>query len=231
MQSVACCGYSDSCGGFSPSGVPEDLLWPCLCCVSLLKCWSSIQVLNLKWTWGGRLKPREKSRDTNREDHKTMGHVWSAMEADGTDHEGSRLGGGNWHLKKFSANTGSAELATAKWKMTKNSPSNQKHQKVKDLRSWPSGNVMNLSEGSGSGRLAIWHLIRMITKWVFQRTSEAGGEQLAPAEPQLSTLQPKRGKKVTFALSSWIAACCSLSCRIASLSSSKETSESDGLLV
>lgn len=59
---------------------------------------------------------------------------------------------------------------------------------------------------------------------------EAGEEQLIPAE-QHDTLEPKRGKKVTFALSSWIAACCSLSCRIASRSSSKETSESDGLLV
>ena len=67
-------------------------------------------------------------------------------------------------------------------------------------------------------------------KMIIPEKSEAGEEQLIPAE-QHATLEPKRGKNVTFALSSWMAACCSLSCRIASRSSSKETSESDGLLV
>lgn len=67
-------------------------------------------------------------------------------------------------------------------------------------------------------------------KAIIPEKCEAGEEQLIPAE-QHATLEPKRGKNVTFALSSWMAACCSLSCRIASRSSSKETSESDGLLV
>lgn len=67
-------------------------------------------------------------------------------------------------------------------------------------------------------------------KAIIPEKCEAGEEQLIPAE-QHATLEPKRGKNVTFALSSWMAACCSLSCRIASRSSSKETSESEGLLV
>lgn len=61
---------------------------------------------------------------------------------------------------------------------------------------------------------------------MFSEKSEAGEEQLINIP-----LQNQRGAGVTFALSSWMAACCSLSCRIASLSSSKETSESEGLLV